>query len=565
MALSCYCGKSSSGVNTNYPVSVNASASVNNSYSNTQAQITITVSAKFTINTWTQSSGLMCQVSCNGITKPTSTTYSGLIGNGHGTIKYSYPNEYTIAHTFTIDKISSTQSIGWSVNVHASYDMADRGAQGTISDNATIAALPIYTVTYNANGGAGSMDNSTVTYNQPFTTPQNAFTKEGYIFTGWNESADGTGTDWTDWIGKPWTWTYTKNITLYAQWTKSNFDITFHGNGGFVKSIEDSDFQNFIVSNKGNGVDFSLSNIVAEKYGYAFKYWLAKQADTSLSLKNGHFYEYDDAYIKKAWLNRLGNQSWEVLVYAVNCSKIQFPTWTAYKGQDDLASPWIELESGNWTENGHTFNFGGQIHTSEHNNELLDYYTHLYALDSNGNHLSSRSLAEGYHVEFYSDESYAYDQDVTLYAQWEAKSYNISIDFNGGKYTNNQTQITFDKALSFGGSFPLHHFPADTPARDFYKFEGLFDADGVKVYDKDRNALPCKYFDTTSNTYIYDGDLILYAHWKPLNCAYIKNNDHSYKTAYTYCKTEENEWRPAIAYVKTEQGWKQSIVGKETI
>ena len=89
-----------------------------------------------------------------------------------------------------------------------------------------------YTVSYNANGGTGSMSSDTATYDSAFKTKQNAFSKTGYTFNGWNEKADGTGTAWSlasngvYESGKSWTWKYTKNITLYAQWTPKT-DISY--------------------------------------------------------------------------------------------------------------------------------------------------------------------------------------------------------------------------------------------------------------------------------------------------------------------------------------------------
>lgn len=99
-----------------------------------------------------------------------------------------------------------------------------------------------YTVTYNANGGSGSMAADTVYYNSSYKTKQNAFTRTGYTFAGWNEKADGTGTAWnantsgTYENGTAWTWTYTKNITLYAQWTVNSYTCTIDPNGGTYKN-----------------------------------------------------------------------------------------------------------------------------------------------------------------------------------------------------------------------------------------------------------------------------------------------------------------------------------------
>lgn len=97
-----------------------------------------------------------------------------------------------------------------------------------------------YTVTYNANGGSGTMAASTATYNSAFKTTANTFTRTGYTFVGWNEKADGSGTAWgisssssgTAESGNSWTWTYTKNITLYAQWSINSYQYTLGSDTG---------------------------------------------------------------------------------------------------------------------------------------------------------------------------------------------------------------------------------------------------------------------------------------------------------------------------------------------
>ena len=94
-----------------------------------------------------------------------------------------------------------------------------------------------YTVTYDANGGTGSMAADSATYDSMFKTKQATFTRVGYTFTGWNEKADGTGTAWnknttgTYENGTAWKWSgtnYAKNITLYAQWSKNSYTVTVY-------------------------------------------------------------------------------------------------------------------------------------------------------------------------------------------------------------------------------------------------------------------------------------------------------------------------------------------------
>ena len=83
------------------------------------------------------------------------------------------------------------------------------------------------TVSFNANGGEGTMSTLTGRPNMSFDLPKNTFTREGYSFTGWNTKAEGTGTDYA---GEERV-SFDANTTLYAQWTQ-NPVITFVANDG---------------------------------------------------------------------------------------------------------------------------------------------------------------------------------------------------------------------------------------------------------------------------------------------------------------------------------------------
>ncbi len=97
-----------------------------------------------------------------------------------------------------------------------------------------------YTVTFNANGGTGTMQPQTFTEGEAQVLTRNAFTYDGYAFTGWNTVQGGSGASYTD--GQ--TITATADMTLYAQWTNngtnptpgptpsSTVTVTFDANGG---------------------------------------------------------------------------------------------------------------------------------------------------------------------------------------------------------------------------------------------------------------------------------------------------------------------------------------------
>lgn len=55
-----------------------------------------------------------------------------------------------------------------------------------------------YNVRFNANGGTGSMNNQEHIYATSKNLSTNLFTRNGYIFCGWNTSADGSGTFYKD-------------------------------------------------------------------------------------------------------------------------------------------------------------------------------------------------------------------------------------------------------------------------------------------------------------------------------------------------------------------------------
>ena len=85
--------------------------------------------------------------------------------------------------------------------------------------------LPNSTVTFNANGGTGTMANQTT--NTPTALTTNAFTRTGYTFSGWNTAANGSGTAYANGATYP----FTANVTLYAQWTINQYTLTYNGNG----------------------------------------------------------------------------------------------------------------------------------------------------------------------------------------------------------------------------------------------------------------------------------------------------------------------------------------------
>ena len=95
---------------------------------------------------------------------------------------------------------------------------------GTYWNFTTIVAS--HTVTFNSNGGTGSM--SPQVANVPTALTLNTFTRTGYTFAGWNTVAGGTGTSYANGV----IYDFSADLPLYAQWTANTYSVTFDANGG---------------------------------------------------------------------------------------------------------------------------------------------------------------------------------------------------------------------------------------------------------------------------------------------------------------------------------------------
>ena len=102
---------------------------------------------------------------------------------------------------------------GWSPEVV----VAEEDATYTAQYSAT--ARVFYTITFNANGGEGSMEPQRFEVGVDTALNANAFTRENYKFIGWNTAADGSGATYAD-AGA--ILELTGDMTLYAQWQICN-------------------------------------------------------------------------------------------------------------------------------------------------------------------------------------------------------------------------------------------------------------------------------------------------------------------------------------------------------
>lgn len=76
-----------------------------------------------------------------------------------------------------------------------------------------------HVVTFDANGGSGSMAAQSSANAQALSS--NTLSRSGYVFSGWNSQANGSGTAYADAAS----YAFTADVTLYAQWAPATLPV----------------------------------------------------------------------------------------------------------------------------------------------------------------------------------------------------------------------------------------------------------------------------------------------------------------------------------------------------
>ena len=162
------------------------------------------------------SSGFLVQFNVNGGdgTVPEQTVPNG----GHAQVPDTAPTRtgYTLDGWYT-EPIAGTK---WDFETDEVKENRTLYAHWTANQ---------YTVTFdkNADDAEGTMTAQPFTYDQSQNLTQNAFTRPGYTFAGWNTKANGSGTPYADQAAvENLSATDGSSITLYAQWTLDTPAVT---------------------------------------------------------------------------------------------------------------------------------------------------------------------------------------------------------------------------------------------------------------------------------------------------------------------------------------------------
>ena len=171
---------------------------------------------------------------------------------------------------------------GWNTKKDGSgttyADKAD-GSKLTKTDGKTVTLYAQwtankYTITFNGNGStSGSTKKlSNCKYGKKYTLTKNGFKKKGYTFTGWNTKKDGSGKTYKNKAEvKNLSSKADGKVTLYAQWKKTKYTITYNLNKG--------------KNNKSNPASYTITTKTVKlknptRKGYTFKGWYSDKKCT---------------------------------------------------------------------------------------------------------------------------------------------------------------------------------------------------------------------------------------------------------------------------------------------
>ena len=200
-------------------------------------------------------------------------------------------------------KLSSTKPtrsgftfVNWNTKSNGSGTSYAPGSTYSTNANLTLYAIwktnasggPVtkkYTIKFDANGGTGTTKEVVCDYGSKCTLTGNAFTRDGYEFTGWNTKSDGNGVSYRDReVVKDLSSVDGAIVTLYAKWKANDVDveehvITFIHNDGTnritVLAVDDND---------------TIPIIIPDRDGYTFAGWytdvdLTKKYDFTTKVK----------------------------------------------------------------------------------------------------------------------------------------------------------------------------------------------------------------------------------------------------------------------------------------
>ena len=196
---------------------------------------------------------------------------------GTGTMENSM-HIYGIAQTLSANVFtrSGFTFSGWAASSAGPMEYADQAnvlnltavSGGTVILYAqwNLGSANTYTVVFDSNGGSGTMENGTHTYDIAKPLAVNLFMRMGYTFSGWGTDIFGPVV-YTDQVNVLNLANTGGAVILYAQWIVNNYEVAYNANGG-TGTMGNSAFT--------YGIAQELKPNTFTRTGYTFTGWAEK-------------------------------------------------------------------------------------------------------------------------------------------------------------------------------------------------------------------------------------------------------------------------------------------------
>jgi len=202
-------------------------------------------------------------------------TYNNNGGAGDPPVPVSNITPGTVLKVSDKGDITTPGFIGWTTAADGSGAFYTVGSSITVVDNTTLFAVySDRTVTFNANGGSGTMGSQPVSSKYPSYLNPNTFSYATYAFYGWNTQSDGKGTYYQDrGLIAPGA-----DTQLYAMW---GHEVVYYPNGADAGSVPSTVSQNdhIVVASKGDLL----------KTGCVFKGWNTQSDGKGVQYSEGEY------------------------------------------------------------------------------------------------------------------------------------------------------------------------------------------------------------------------------------------------------------------------------------
>ncbi len=342
-------------------------------------------------------------------------------------------------------------------------------------------------VIFNANGAAGSMEPQSIKTDETASLTANTFTKAGYTFEGWSETKDGT-VKYED--GASFTMSSSESVTLYAVWGANTNKITLYANNGTTEKT---------VINGTTDSIITLPKNTYERAGYVFVGWGATadgnavyddEAEYAVASDNAQLYAIWSANENTLVFDANGGTG-EMANMAVKTDSTAtltacgfdkagyaFAGWSTARDGEAVYGDCAEYIMGPnekytlyavWTikEYKITYNLNGGENSTA-NPESFDIETDTFTLNAPAR--TGYTFKGWYDSEELDTAVTAIEKgthtDIQLWAKWEANTYSVTFDANGG------TLSVESERVAFGSEYIM-----PIPEKSGYTFGGWYNGD----------------------------------------------------------------------------------------